>query len=230
MKPVELKGVVIENKKLASDIIKISIKIDEELVFKAGQYVMIKVQNGSDSKWRAYSILNPPSKKGKIDLCIKIIDKGFASEVFRKTKIGDEFKIKGPFGGFFFDENDSNDEFWLIGVGTGIVPLYSVVKEHLLSNKDKKFKVFFGARTRNDLVFHEEFLELEKNNENFEYLVTITREKWDGNTGRVQKHLNGNLKNKTFYICGLKEMIFETKDYLLGKRVDSENIKFERYS
>ena len=72
-------------------------------------------------------------------------------------------------------------------------------------------------------------VELAKKNKNFEYLPTITREAWEGKTGRVHTHLNNNLQNKTFYICGLKQLIESTKEVLLEKGVKSEDIRFEAY-
>ena len=48
--------------------------------------------------------------------------------------------------------------------------------------------------------------------------------------GHAQDHLGKDLQNKTFYICGLKDLVLETKELLLNKGVDSKNIKFERYN
>jgi len=90
--------------------------------------------------------------------------------------------------------------------------------------------MLFGSKYKKDLIFHNEFLELAEQNSNFIYIPSITREEWDGRTGRVQTHLPEDLKNKTFYICGLKKLVVETKDILVEKGVDAKNIKFERYN
>ncbi|NQU98764.1 hypothetical protein HQ533_04810 [Candidatus Woesearchaeota archaeon] len=227
---IEFKGTLVKKERLAPDIVLLSFKLDEEFSFKAGQYVMVKVNDGDSSKLKAYSVFSPPSQKDTIDLCIKIIEGGFASEVFDKVEEETEFEMKGPFGRFFFDENNTSTVQFFICAGTGIAPLHSMLVECLHKYPDKKFKLLFGARTRKDLVYHEQFLELEKSNDNFEYLPTITREEWDGRQGRVQQHLEGDFSDTTFYICGLKEMVLTTKGLLIEKGVDPENIKFERYS
>ena len=48
--------------------------------------------------------------------------------------------------------------------------------------------------------------------------------------GRVQLHLPSDLQHKTFYICGLKEMVLETRELLLSKGVSPDKIKVERYT
>ncbi|MDP3698253.1 MAG: FAD-dependent oxidoreductase [Nanoarchaeota archaeon] len=221
---------VLENKKLTHDVILLSLSAPKDFSFLAGQFVTVRVENGTEFRLKSYSILNPPSEKGKVDLCIKLIDGGFASEVLRKAKKGDSFQIKGPLGHFVFEEDDKNQEIWLIGGGTGVAPLYSMLKEHLAAFKNKKFFLILSVREKKDLFLQEELTQLGKKYANLTYIPTLTQEKWKGATGRVQEHLPADGENKTFYICGLKELVLETKEVLLRKRVALRNVKSERYS
>lgn len=221
------KARLIEKKKLTPDVLFLSFEVPKSFFFKAGQFVTMILKNYQVQKPKSYSILSPPSKIGKLDFCIKLIDNGFASEIFKKMSINDEITVKGPLGHFIFDEKTKN-EHWFIGVGTGITPLYSMITEHL--TKGKPMRLIFGEKTQKDLLFHDEFLRMKAKYDNFDYIPTISRGTWNGKMGRVQKYLPENLQNKTFYICGLKELVIETKELLLGKSVDSENIKFERYT
>lgn len=217
---------VISNKKITPSVVILSFSVPEEFDFKAGQFVTVMVEKDGERKPRSYSILNPPSQKGKLDLCIKIVEDGFASSVFENATEGDEFEIKGPFGHFVYSE-DENEEVWMLSAGTGVVPFYSMLKEHLSSSK-KKFTLLFGVKRKEDLCFDEEFRGMVS--ERFDYKPVLSREDWDGLQGHVQDHLPDNLENKTFYICGLKELVLETKELLTSKGVNPENIKSERYS
>ena len=80
------------------------------------------------------------------------------------------------------------------------------------------------------MFLHQELLRLEQNTANFTYKPTLTREEWDGLMGRVTKHLPESTKNKTFYICGLKELVLDSKAALENLGVAKENLKFERYT
>ena len=221
---------VLENKKLTDDVIFLSLSAPKEFSFQAGQFVTLRLENGSEFRLKSYSVLNPPSEKGKVDLCIKLIEGGFASEVLKKAKRGDSFPVKGPLGHFVFEEDDKHKEIWLIGGGTGVAPLYSMLKEHLPHHKKKKFVLIFSVKEKKELFLHEEFEQLAKKHSNFTYLPTLTRDKWNGATGRVQEHLPVDIENKTFYICGLKELVLETKEVLLKKGAALKNVKSERYS
>ncbi len=223
------KGTVIVKKALTDSVFFFQFKIPDTFTFKAGQFASLKMTSDGVTKMKSYSICNPPSQCGVIDLCVKIIDGGFASEIFKKTNVGDEFEMRGPFGHFVFDESDFSDEHWFLGAGTGVVPLYSMLGEYVSRFPQKKFGLLFGVRSKKDLFFDEELRLLAKENNNFTYVPVLSREKWDGKSGHVQDHLPTDLKNKTFYICGLKELVLETKELLVQRGVPFEKIKSERY-
>ena len=217
-----------QKKYLTNDVMYLSFTTPESS-FKAGQYVMLKIVRQGEIKWKPYSILNPPSEKGKIDLCAKIIPGGFASEYFKEANLGDTLIVRGPIGLFVLEENDPN-EVWLVCAGTGVVPFYSMIKEYLPRFPQKKFVLLFGVRQQQGLFFHDELKQLQQKYRNFTYIPTLSRDSWDGQTGRVQLHLPPNLLGKTFYLCGLKEMVLETKELLMQKGVALKNIKAERYT
>ena len=221
---------VVEKKYLTKDVVFLSLTCPEDFSFKAGQYVMFKMDNGEKRKMKPYSILSPPSQKGRLDFCIKIVEGGFASEMFKTMEIGAKFPVRGPMGHFVFKEDSEKKKFCFIGTGTGIAPFFSMVQEFVPKMPDKDFQVIFGLRNKAGLFLHDEFLALAKKYSNFTYLPTLSREKWEGKTGRVQTHLTEDLLEKEFYICGLKEMVLDTQKHLEEQGVSSSHIHFERYS
>lgn len=220
---------LIEKKDLTSDVIELSFSVPASFDFKAGQFVMLRVQNDNIFKFKSYSVLNSPLQKGRIDFCIKIVEGGFASEAFKHIKVGDSLLMRATFGHFVLDLHSDAEEIWMIGTGTGIAPFYSMLKTYL-EKSNKKFRLIFGVRTQEALLYHHEFQEMEKKHKNFIYSPTLSREKWHGLHGRVQEQLGEDLQGKDFYICGLKEMVLETQQYLLDHGVDAKRIHFERYS
>jgi ferredoxin-NADP reductase len=221
---------VTEIKYITEDVVFMSLTRPQDFEFKAGQFITIAIKKGDIKRLKSYSIFSAPSKKESLDFCIKIIEEGFASEVFKETKVGDQFNCKGAFGRFFFDEESNKEECFFIGAGTGMTPLASMVREFLTKFPKKRFTLLLGYRYKKNILFDKEFKELAKNNPNFSYQVTLTREEnWDGLKGRVQEHLKGELKNKKYYICGLKAMVIETREKLYAAGVEKEDVKFERY-
>ncbi|PIN75191.1 hypothetical protein COV17_04215 [Candidatus Woesearchaeota archaeon CG10_big_fil_rev_8_21_14_0_10_36_11] len=219
---------VLSKEYLTENLILLSLDSPRDFTFEPGQFVMFTITKDGERKQRAYSILNSPSQKGRLDFAIKFIDGGFASEKFKTTKEQDKFELRGPFGHLAFAK--SSPEHWFIGCGCGIAPLHSIIVTYLSKYPKKKFVLLFSVKVKKELLFHDLFTNLEHENSNFTYIPTLTREEWEGKTGRVQHHLPHNMKNKTFYICGVTSLVEDTKKLLMLKGVDQKNIKSERYN
>jgi len=215
---------------LTHDVFIMGLEAPEDFSYEPGQFVtLIGIDDGERKRARAYSILRRP-KGGDLELCIKVVNGGFASEVFKKTKIGDKFTVRGPSGHFVFDEDPNRKEHYFVGTGTGVVPLYSMIDLFLGQRPGEKFHLLFGVRAQKNLFLHDEFLDLAKKHPNFTYTPTLTRDPgWGGAEGRVQTHFPADLKNKTFYICGLPELVDDATQILTERGVDQSDIKFEKY-
>ena len=81
----EQTAILKEKKHLTQDVMLLSFEITSPFTFDAGQYVIIKIIQDTDFRMKSYSILNPPSEKGKLELCAKLIPGGFASENTRRN-------------------------------------------------------------------------------------------------------------------------------------------------
>ncbi|MDP3640682.1 MAG: FAD-binding oxidoreductase [Nanoarchaeota archaeon] len=215
---------------LTNDVLQLSFSAPTTLTFAAGQYLMLLVERNGEKKWKPYSLLNPPSQQGKLDLCVKLVPGGLASEAFQEAPLGQEFQARAPFGHFTFAEESPNPEHWFLCAGTGVTPFYSMILEYVKKYPQKKFVLLFSVRQKKDLFFFDAFKQLEKQHSNFMYIPTLTQEKWAGEMGRVQTLLPKDLKNKTFYICGVKEFVLDVKDFLLEHGIAKDDLKMERYT
>ncbi len=223
----EFMGTVVEKKNITKDLILFTLKVPKTFTFRAGQFIVLTITKENETRARAYSILSSPSQKGKLNFAVKIIPSGFASSVFEKMSLGHNFQVKGPFGDMILDQ--TTKEHWFVCVGTGISGFYGLINDNLVKDPTLKLKLFYGARTKDNLLFHEEMSAWAKQYPHFEYIPTLTRENWDGKMGRVQQYLVGDLQGKTFYLCGLKEFVLETRELLLSRGVPSEKIKSEKF-
>ncbi len=228
------KAVLEKSEYMTKEVKLLTFKVPPSLTFKAGQFASFQIEKDGKIIPKPYSIVNPPGEKGKLVFCMKIIPGGLASSIFDKAKPQNKFEntyeMEGPFGMFTFQENAKEDEHWFICTGAGVAPFYSILFTHVKDNPDKKFKLVFGCKTQEDLLFYDDFKKLAEECDNFEYLPALTREKWDGAVGRVQKHLPEEVSGKIFYLCGFKDMVLETRQNLLNKGVDPKNVKMERFN
>ncbi|MBI1968350.1 hypothetical protein HYS49_00405 [Candidatus Woesearchaeota archaeon] len=221
---------LLKKEQLTNDVLQLSLSAPHGFTFAAGQYLMLLVERNGEKKWKPYSILNPPSQQGKLDLCVKLVPGGLASETFQEAPLGQEFQARAPFGHFTFAEESPNPEHWFLCAGTGVTPFYSMIFEYAKKYPHQRFVLLFSVRQKKDLFFLDAFKQLEKQQRNFSYMPTLTQEKWEGKMGRVQTLLPEDLKNKTFYICGVKEFVLDVKDFLLEHGVAKDDLKMERYT
>ena len=197
---------------------------------------------------RAYSMANYPGEQGIIKLNVRIaspppgeteIPPGQVSSYIFNLQPGDDVTIAGPFGEFFMDDSDS--EVLLVGGGAGMAPLRSHVFD-LFKGKhtNRKVSFWYGGRSMKECFYIDEFEEIDKNNENFEFHLALSdplpEDNWTGHSGFIHMILlEEYLKDHpapediNYYLCGppvMNQAVFEMLDNL---GVESENIHFDDF-
>ncbi|WP_170457454.1 NADH:ubiquinone reductase (Na(+)-transporting) subunit F [Ruegeria arenilitoris] len=197
---------------------------------------------------RAYSMANYPNEKGIIMLNVRIaspppgsegIPPGQMSSYIFNLKPGDKVTISGPFGEFFARETDK--EMVFVGGGAGMAPMRSHIFDQLKRlNTKRKITFWYGARSRREMFYVEDFDQLAAENENFEWHVALSDpqpgDDWDGYTGFIHNVLfEEYLKNHPapedceFYMCGPPIMNQSVINMLLELGVDREDIMLDDF-
>ncbi|WP_170588841.1 NADH:ubiquinone reductase (Na(+)-transporting) subunit F [Ruegeria arenilitoris] len=197
---------------------------------------------------RAYSMANYPNEKGIIMLNVRIaspppgsegIPPGQMSSYIFNLKPGDKVTISGPFGEFFARETDK--EMVFVGGGAGMAPMRSHIFDQLKRlNTKRKITFWYGARSRREMFYVEDFDQLAAENENFEWHVALSDpqpgDDWDGYTGFIHNVLfEEYLKNHPapedceFYMCGPPIMNQSVINMLLDLGVDREDIMLDDF-
>ncbi len=197
---------------------------------------------------RAYSMANYPDEKGLIMLNVRIaspppgseeIPPGVMSSYIFNLKPGDEVTISGPFGEFY--ARDTKNEMIFIGGGAGMAPMRSHIFDQLKRlHSDRKISFWYGARSKREMFFVEDFDGLASHNENFNWHVALSDpqegDNWQGYTGFIHEVLYDNyLKDHPapedceFYICGPPMMNAAVVNMLQGLGVEPENILLDDF-
>jgi len=211
---------------------------DIDFNFYPGQYVMLQVPyppTGEILK-RAYSIASPPTQKDKLELTIKRTPQGRASVVLtQEVKIGDRFKIKGPYGKFIWLPQMSKS-IVLIGAGSGIVPLMCMLRFIKSAQLWDVSAVLLYSNTHYEEIIYREELDKLSELPNIKVVHTLTRERpehWKGYTGRINKDMIvrevPNLQSHLYYLCGPPAFVDDMASVLEGLSVEKDRIKKEKY-
>ena len=198
--------------------------------------------------FRAYSLANPPKEKNELRFTIRIATPppgvseapaGTGSSFIFNLQPGDRVTISGPYGEFFVKQTDR--EMCFVGGGAGMAPLRSHIFHQLDTLKTKrKMSFWYGARSRQELFFEEEFRVLEKENENFLFYIALSQPKekdnWTGMTGYVHQclydHYLSSHEDPTeieYYLCGPPTMIDAIEDMLDSLGVEPEMIAYDKF-
>ncbi len=225
---------ILSKKFLSDNVAQFILSVPKDFDFKPGQYVLLELKINNQIIRRAYSIASSPGNN-KIELIVKkIVSNGFANEMF-KLKKNSQISFLGPAGKFFIDKKPSKPLVF-ISVGTGIAPFKSMI-EYILKNQKLKKEIILihGYRTEKDVLYKNYFTKLSKEFPNFKQYIVLSKPKKANSKifkGYVQDFINDlvqNPKDKSFYLCGMKNMIEEVSQKLHSMKIPSGNIFFEKY-
>jgi ferredoxin-NADP reductase len=207
----------------------------EILNFKPGQFVTLDlpIHEKPNKRWRSYSIASCPDDSNIFELIIVLDKNGIGTPyLFDEVFVGTEFQFRGPQGVFSLKEPIDKD-LVLICTGTGIAPFRSML--HYIKNNNlthKNIYLIFGCRTKASLLYFAEMTRLQQEIPGFNYIPTLSRELWDGQTGYVHPVYELLCIDKTpasFYLCGWRGMIDEARKRITEMGYDKKDIHFEIY-
>ena len=192
---------------------------------------------------RAYSMASYPVEK-EIMLNVRIatpppgapdsVPPGIMSSYIFNLKPGDKCIISGPYGEFYAKETDN--EMIFIGGGAGMAPMRSHIFDQLRRLKSKRKMTFwYGARSKREMFYVEDFDMLDKENDNFEWQCALSdplpEDKWEGYTGFIHQVIYDEyLKNHPapedceYYLCGPPMMNSAVIKMLEDNGVENDHI------
>ena len=145
--------------------------------FVAGQHVDVRLTapDGYQAE-RSYSIGSAPNGD-TIELVIERLDVGEVSPFFHEVvQVGDTIEMRGPIGGHFNWLPQDGGPILLVGGGSGVVPLVSMLRERQLFKVDTPFVLVYSARTFADVIFRDELMRLAETDDGVTLILTLTRE------------------------------------------------------
>ncbi|MCG8615840.1 MAG: NADH:ubiquinone reductase (Na(+)-transporting) subunit F [Desulfobacterales bacterium] len=224
--------------------------IQSQYVSEWKKYNLLELRSkGIKPGFRAYSLANPPYDKDILMLNVRIatpppgtagIPPGFGSSYVFSLKPGDKVTISGPYGDFMAQPTEN--EMCFIGGGAGMAPLRSHIFHQLNGiNSGRKLTYWYGARSKKEMFYDEDFRELEEKFPNFKYFISLSspepEDDWDGLTGFIHQHLcNQYLCNHEdpteieYYLCGPPPMVDAVIDALYEFGVEDDMIHYDKFS
>jgi NAD(P)H-flavin reductase len=146
-------GEVVQHDQRSQDLAILTIRPDQPLRYRPGQYVAVQVPRWP-RVWRNFSIANAPRDSGLIDLHVRAVPGGLVSgSLVHNTGLGDTVLL-GQARGELTASADPVRDLLCVAGGTGLAPLKAIVEAVIAADRPgqrRKITLFFGARTEEGL-------------------------------------------------------------------------------
>ena len=225
-----------------------SFDIEDEYKDEWDRYNLWDLNASNDEEiFRAYSMASYPGDDNVIILNVRIatpppgkdVMPGIGSSYIFNLKPGDTIELSGAYGEFF--AKDTNREMCFIGGGAGMAPMRSHIFDQLkrLSSK-RRITFWYGARSRREMFYDDEFKELARKNPNFTYHVALSdpqpEDNWEGYQGFIHTVLKEEYLDQhedpteiEYYLCGPPMMLSASMGMLDAIGVEKEMIAFDDF-
>ena len=205
---------------------------------KAGQHVDVRLtaDDGYQAQ-RSYSLASAPAA-ARLELTIEMLPDGEVSSYLAgEARVGDTFEIRGPIGGYFVWSEALDGPLFLVGGGSGIVPLMAMLRQRAASASRTPATLLYSSRTISDMIYRNELDRLVADGSGLTVIHPLTREKpagWSGQTRRIDRAM---LEQTAFspsagpriFVCGPTPLVESAARGLRDLGHPAPRIKTERF-
>jgi len=156
--------------RLSHDVLRVRLTCEAPFDFQPGQYITLVRDNGLA---RSYSIASLPHE-GELELHVRRLPNGRMSGWLHDTaQVGEAVRVLGPSGECFYVPGREDQPLLLIGTGTGLAPLYGILRHALEAGHRAAIHLFHGAVRSNGLYLRDELQTLAETHPHFEYTPAV---------------------------------------------------------
>jgi ring-1,2-phenylacetyl-CoA epoxidase subunit PaaE len=248
-KPLIVKKRIQETPEAVSLVLDIPTELKSSFHFQAGQFVTFFLKIEGETLARSYSISSSPVADSDFKITVKKVPGGRGSTYLcQQLKEGDTLLTTPPAGQFFKPTlATGGTHYFLFAAGSGITPVYSILKTVLSASPLNLVTMVFCNRNEDSIIYREE---LQKWSEQYpsqlRLIHTLTKpsDSWKGRKGRIESQfvkeiLQNNSEWKQspttkpsaqeHYLCGPVDFMNSIRTVLAQQNVPASSIHIESF-
>ncbi len=217
---------------LTPSLVELRVELDRPLTFRAGQYAELAV--GGTGERRSYSILSTPGSDRELTFCVKRVENGLFTAFLDGLAPGDRLDLEAPFGTLFLRE--TGRPVVAAATGSGIAPVLSILRDAAEHGSDVPVGLYYGARTRDDLVYLDEIGQIADRLPGFRFVPCLSRGPVDGfpgaRPGRITRAIGQDVRDGSAYdayVCGAPRVCDAVGLLLEAKGLPEARIHADRF-
>lgn len=205
---------------------------------RAGQHVDVRLtaEDGYQAQ-RSYSIASAP-EDSRLAITVELLPDGeVSSYLFGELRRGDQLELRGPIGGYFVWEASKGGPLLLVGGGSGVVPLMSMLRHREASGASVGARLVYSSRSWDDVIYRDELHGLSAGSNGAEVFHTLTRSQPPGWTGYARR-VDGAMLSETAwpasssptaFICGPTPFVESVASALVLLGYPATSVRTERF-
>lgn len=216
----KIEAKVIEKTALNEEIFRFRLLPNSSFDYRAGQFLHL---HRPDGLIRSYSLASVPSLGEPLEIHVRLLKGGaMTTWLIDSVQVGESLVVSGPAGNCFYLEGREQQNLLLIGTGSGLAPLYGIVRNALATGHSGKVTLYHGSWIPEGLYLVEELRALTEEFPQFSYVPCADNCSLPGYTEgqahRVALEQNPDLKDWRVFLCGHPNMVAtaKRKAYLAG--------------
>jgi ferredoxin-NADP reductase len=203
---------------------------------QAGQHVDIRLTaDDGYTASRSYSIASVADGE-LVEVTVERLDDGEVSPYLVDVVApGDRLEVRGPVGGWFVWRPEQMEPVLLVGGGSGVVPLMSMVRRHVGAGSSAPLRLVYSLRDPDATLYRAELAGLVVDGLSLTYVYTRrTPEGWPRPPGRLDAGLLSAsafppAESPTSYVCGPTGFVETVADLLVETGHDPRRVRTERF-
>ncbi|NDK55898.1 ferredoxin--NADP reductase [Pontibacter fetidus] len=214
---------------------------NQTINYKPGQFLTLIIPFEGKKERRSYSLSSTPHENN-LSVTIKRVPGGKVSNyLLDNATVGQEIEVMEPLGNFCItcDAAETRNVI-LLGAGSGITPLMSILKGVLREEPNSKVTLLYGNRDENSVIFKDQLEQLRANNpDRLQIAYIYSQPKQDCEyRGRMNQSLIikilerlqlSKISNGLYFMCGPEGMMDEVKKALHVLHVPAERVFRESF-
>jgi ferredoxin-NADP reductase len=221
------------------DAVTLRLRLVDSADFLPGQYynVRLTVPGRIGPIQRAYSVASSPlPETSTIDIGVREVPGGLISpQLVRGLSVGDQIQVRGPVGRFTWTTDDGGPVL-LVGAGSGVVPLMSMIRYAVAADLDIPMRLVCASSSFDNAFYYRDLANLAERYPWLEVVHTFTRDSSDVRAThhrRIDRRMvadavAGQLPRRA-YICGPPAMVEDVQGWLGELGVDPHRVRVEKY-
>jgi ferredoxin-NADP reductase/ferredoxin len=224
---------------IAENTVRLQLRLDadEQLgsaaEFEPGQFMEVEIPDSNDK--RAYSLSNTGNWDGCLEFLIRLQPNGkFSAFLNERACPGMKLMVRGPQGAFGIEEGSQRPR-WFVAGGTGVAPMFSMLRRMVEYQEPQEARLFFGVNRESELFALDELERLKAALPQMKVEVCVWKPQgeWKGFTGTPTDALRQALADTPtqpdIYLCGPPQLIDAAEKIAAAFGIPAEQIISERY-